>query len=86
MGSGAKPQPTSILVYSEREKTHLTATVIRILYTESRQTFNKISPKIVLGAFVANGSLNRDRCHRLSTTKTTTIITIATAAAVKCFV
>ena len=23
MGSGAKPQPISILVYSEREKTHL---------------------------------------------------------------
>jgi len=53
--SKAKPQTTSILVYSEREKNSFDSKLLyAFLYTAISYSLNKI-PQVVLGAFVANG-------------------------------
>jgi len=59
---GLGPQPTSILVYSEREKTHWQQLLYGCLCTEICQTFNKIPlPKLSL----AHLSPTIDRNRRL---------------------
>ena len=58
---GSSPQPTSMLVYSERDKTLLTAIITWIYILKSVKLLIKFLPlpKIVLRAFVA--TVDRDR-------------------------
>jgi len=61
VGSGAKHQPISILVYSEREKTHLTAIIIWIFVLLKFVKLLIKIPQSVHGAFAFVATVDRDR-------------------------